>query len=33
MTHEEMVEALWNREKIRELTYHYGLPIEAQEED
>jgi ketosteroid isomerase-like protein len=33
MTHEEMVEELWNREKIRELTCHYGLAIEAQDEE
>ena len=31
MTHEEMVQELWDREKIRELTYEYGLAIEAQD--
>ncbi len=31
MTHEEMVQELWAREKIRELTYEYGLAIEAQD--
>jgi ketosteroid isomerase-like protein len=31
MTHEEMVEELWNREMIKELTYEYGLAIEAQD--
>jgi hypothetical protein len=33
MTHEEMVQELWDREKIRELTYEYGLAIEAQDAD
>ncbi len=33
MTHEEMIEELWNREKIKELTYEYGLAIEAQDAD
>lgn len=33
MTHEEMVQELWDREKIRELTYAYGLAIEAQDAD
>ncbi len=28
---EEMVEELWAREKIKELTYEYGLAIEAQD--
>ena len=32
MTHEEMVQELWDREKIKELTYAYGLAIEAQDE-
>jgi uncharacterized protein (TIGR02246 family) len=31
MTHEEMVRELWDREKIRELTYAYGLAIEDQD--
>ena len=31
MTHEEMVQELWDKEKIRELTYAYGLAIEAQD--
>ena len=31
MTHEEMVQELWDREKIKELTYEYGLAIEAQD--
>ena len=30
MTHEEMVLELWDREKIKELTYAYGLAIEDQ---
>jgi hypothetical protein len=29
---EEMVQELWDREKIKELTYEYGLAIEAQDE-
>jgi ketosteroid isomerase-like protein len=33
MTQEEMIQELWNREMIRELTYEYGLAIEAQDED
>ena len=33
MTHEEMVQELWDREKIRELTYEYVLAIEAQDAD
>jgi ketosteroid isomerase-like protein len=33
MTQEEMVEELWDREMIRELTYEYGLSIEAQDAD
>ncbi|HCU88377.1 MAG TPA: hypothetical protein DGR97_00445 [Gammaproteobacteria bacterium] len=33
MTHEEMVEELWNREMIRELTYEYGIAVEAQDAD
>ena len=33
MTHEEMVQELWDREKIKELTYNYGLAIEAQDAD
>lgn len=28
-----MVQELWDREKIRELTYEYGLAIEAQDAD
>ena len=28
---EEMVQELWDREKIKELTYQYGLAIEAQD--
>jgi len=28
---EEMVQELWDREKIKELTYDYGLAIEAQD--
>ncbi len=31
MTHEEMIIELWNREKIKELTYAYGLAVEAQD--
>lgn len=31
MTYEEMVQELWDREKIKELTYRYGLAIEAQD--
>lgn len=30
---EEMVQELWDREKIKELTYQYGLAIEAQDAD
>ncbi len=30
---EEMVQELWDREKIKELTYQYGLAIEAQDEN
>ena len=30
---EEMVQELWDREKIKELTYQYGLAIEAQDVD
>ena len=33
MTHEEMVQELWDREHIKELTYQYGLAIEAQDAD
>jgi ketosteroid isomerase-like protein len=33
MTRDEMVEELWNREMIKELTYEYGLAIEAQDID
>lgn len=33
MTTEEMIQELWDREKIRELTYAYGLAIEAQDLD
>lgn len=33
MTSEQMVQELWDREKIRELTFHYGLAIEAQDEE
>lgn len=33
MTLEEMVHELWNREKIRELTYEYGLAVEAKDAD
>ena len=33
MTLEEMVQELWDREQIRELTYQYGLAIEAQDEE
>jgi ketosteroid isomerase-like protein len=32
MNLEQMVQELWDREKIRELTYEYGLAIEAQDE-
>lgn len=32
MTLEQMVQELWDREQIRELTYEYGLAIEAQDE-
>ena len=28
---EEMVQELWDREKIKELTYEYGLAIESQD--
>lgn len=31
MTQEEMVQELWDREKIRELTCEYGLAIETQD--
>ena len=31
MTFEAMVQELWDREKIKELTYEYGLAIEAQD--
>ena len=31
MTTDEMVNELWQREMIRELTYEYGLAIEAQD--
>ena len=31
MTLEAMVQELWDREKIKELTYEYGLAIEAQD--
>ena len=30
---EEMIQELWDREKIKELTYQYGLAIEAQDVD
>ena len=30
---EEMVQESWDREKIKELTYQYGLAIEAQDEN
>jgi ketosteroid isomerase-like protein len=30
---EEMVQELWDREKIKELTYQYGLAVEAQDEN
>jgi ketosteroid isomerase-like protein len=30
---EDMVQELWDREKIKELTYKYGLAIEAQDAD
>jgi ketosteroid isomerase-like protein len=30
---EDMVQELWDREKIKELTYEYGLAIEAQDEE
>jgi hypothetical protein len=30
---EEMVQELWDREKIKELTYEYGLAIESQNEE
>jgi uncharacterized protein (TIGR02246 family) len=33
MTIEAMVQELWDREKIRELAYQYGLAIEAQDEE
>ena len=33
MNYEQMVQELWDREKIRELTYRYGLAIEAQDEE
>ncbi|HTY53559.1 MAG TPA: nuclear transport factor 2 family protein [Candidatus Binataceae bacterium] len=33
MTPQEMIQELWDREKIRELTYHYGLAVEAQDEE
>src|SRR5581483_8991958 len=29
---EDMVQELWDREKIKELTYEYGLAIESQDE-
>jgi len=31
MTQQEMVLELWDREKIKELTYAYGLAIEDQD--
>ncbi len=31
MTFETMVQELWDREKIKELTHEYGLAIEAQD--
>ena len=31
MKFEEMVQELWDREKIKELTYEYGLAIETQD--
>ena len=31
MTQEEMIQELWDREKIKELTYEYGLAIEGQD--
>ena len=31
MTYDAMVQELWDREKIKELTYEYGLAIEAQD--
>ena len=33
MTQAEMVQELWDREKIKELTHAYGLAIEAQDEE
>jgi ketosteroid isomerase-like protein len=33
MTSEQMVQELWDREMIRELTYAYGQAIEAQDGD
>ena len=33
MTPQAMVQELWDREMIRELTYAYGLAIEAQDAD
>ncbi|MGE0682170.1 MAG: nuclear transport factor 2 family protein [Candidatus Binatia bacterium] len=30
---EEMVQELWDREKIKELTYEYGLAVESQDEE
>ena len=33
MTPEDIVQTLWDREMIRELTYAYGLAIEAQDEE
>ena len=33
VTTEEMVQELWDREQIKELTYRYGLAIEAQDEE
>jgi len=33
MNHEDIVQELWDREQIRELTYQYGLAIESQNAD
>ena len=33
MNYEDIVQELWDREQIRELTYQYGLAIESQNAD
>jgi len=33
MNNDDIIQALWDREMIRDLTYQYGLAIEAQDEE